>query len=158
MIDEGVTITSKGGWLRLGVIALALTVSTPLVAALLGPFGDDPPGKLVAESLGFLALFGWWLYLPGTVVYALALPAMVRRATAASPRVVALLASPLILAVPLVALIALLAFGGVGATEAEPGDSIGFGGLLAVFVIPSLMAAAVVPLPTRPTTPSPPRR
>lgn len=138
----------RGRLRRLGTLALVIVVTTPLVA-LLGPFGDAPPRQQVAESLGFLALFGWWLYLPGLVVYALALPAMLRRGSP-SPRVVAVLASPLILAGPLLALLALLVFGSPAATDVsqlDPDASIGLVDLFVLFVIPTLAAALVVPLP-----------
>ncbi len=145
MADKG---KGKGFWRRLATVAAVMVVTTP-VAALLLPF-DGTIRYQVQESLAFLIMFGWWLYLPGMVVYALALPRLVRR-TSWSPRVVAILACPLIPAVPLLGVVALRALGG-----SDPGDSQAISGvrMLGFLFLPSLVTGAVVPLPKPEASPN----
>lgn len=133
-----------GFWRRLAIVAAVVVVTTPM-AAVLKPFGDDLSVRgHIAESLAFLIMFGWWLYLPGLVVYTIALPRLLHRSSW-PPRLVAILAWPLILAVPLMAFIGLAVFG-----STDPGDApdpVPVARMLMFLLLPSLVAAAVVPLP-----------
>lgn len=136
-------MTAKGGWGRFGVVIAAVAVTVP-VMALLTPF-EAPPGERFFGAIVGLVAYGWWLYLPGMVAYTLALPPLVRHASIPE-RAVAVLASPMIMAVPLLGLVALVVFGSPAPRDAPQAD---IAGLLASVFVPAVVAGAVVPLPER---------
>lgn len=58
MADKG---KGRGFWRRLATVAAVVVVTTPVAAPLL-PF-DGTIRYQIQESLAFLIMFGWWLYL-----------------------------------------------------------------------------------------------
>lgn len=121
---------------RLAVTAVVLFVATPLVGAVL-PLGEASAAERAREAMGFLLLVGWWAWLPGGLAYAITLPQLSR-----GSRLRAVLASPLIAALPLLGLAGIALTGEPAADGPDRG-----GALVALVLVPAVAVGAVIPLP-----------